>query len=122
MTNDGYLFFKDADGKETKEEVLRYIWCNDFLHKGALGAILLAKTEEHLYYICTIAEYENDFYCTENPYEVGRTRILCYLINNHGKELRYIESFKYLMISNYILKKGISWYFILEGDLKRGLF
>lgn len=120
--NNGYLVFKDADGKETKEEVLRYIACNDFLYKGAIGAILLAKTEEHIYYVCTIPEYENDLYCTENPYEVGRTRMLCYLINNHGKELHYVESFKYLMISNYILKKGISWYFIFEEDLKRGLF
>lgn len=122
MTNNGYLFFKDADGKETKEEVLRYIWCNDFLHKGAFGAILLAKTEEHLYYICTIAEYENDLYYAENPHEVGRTRLLCYLINHHGKELRYIESFKYLMILDDIIKNGIPWYFILEEDLKRGLF
>lgn len=120
--NNGYLVFKDADGKETKEEVLRYIECNDFLYKGALGYVLLAKTEEHLYYICTIAEYENDLHCTENPYEVGRTRLLCYLINNHGKELRYVESFEYLMISNYILKKGIPCYCIWKEDLKRGLF
>lgn len=120
--NNGYLVFKDADGKETKEEVLRYIGCNDFLYKGALGNVLLAKTEEHLYYICTIPEYENDLYFTENPYEVGRTGLLCYLINNHGKELRYVESFEYLMISNYILKKGIPGYCIQKEDLKRGLF
>lgn len=120
--NNGYLFFKDADGKETKEEVLRYIGCNDFLYKGALGNVLLAKTEEHIYYVCTIAEYENDLYRAENPHEVGRTRLLCYLINNHGKELRYVESFKYLMIPDDIIKKGIPGYFILEEDLKRGLF
>lgn len=122
MTSDGYLVFKDADGKETKEEVLRYFRCNDFLYKGEIDDVLLARTKEHLYYICEVPEYENDLYCSENPYEVGRTRLLCYLINNHGKELRYIESFKYLMILDDILKKGISWYLILEEDLKRGLF
>lgn len=123
--NNGYLVFKDADGKETKEEVLRYIACNDFLYKGAIGAILLAKTEEHIYYICTIAtiaEYENDLYRAENPYEMGRTRNLCYLINNHGKELHYVESFKCLMIPDDIVKKGIPYYCILEEDLKKGLF
>lgn len=122
MTNNGYLVFKDADGKETKEEVLRYIECNDFLHKGEIDDVLLARTKEHLYYICEVPEYENDLYCTEKPYEVGRMRILCYLINNHGKELRYVESFKYLMILDDIIKNGIPWYCIWEENLKRGLF
>lgn len=122
MKNNGYLVFKDADGTETKEEVLRYFRCNDFLHKGEIDDVLLARTKEHLYYICEVPEYENDLYCTENPHEVGRTRLLCYLINNHGKELRYVESFKHLMILDDIVKNGIPWYCILEEDLKRGLF
>lgn len=119
--NNGYLVFKDADGKETKEEVLRYFRCNDFLYKGEINDVLLARTKEHLYYICEVLEYENDLYCTEKPYEVGRTRLLCYVINNHGKELRYVESFKYLMILDDIVKNGIPWYCIWEEDLKRGL-